>query len=48
MKVVIRRKVPKGRVPHRPTKVERLKVRYDRKQAKQSVRKELREDDKAT
>lgn len=40
MKLVIKRKPPKGRVPHRPTKVESLRVRYDRKKAKEAIREE--------
>ena len=42
MKLAIKRKLPKGRVPHRPTKVQPPKVRYERKKAKQSMRKELK------
>jgi hypothetical protein len=48
MKLVIKRKLPKKRAPHRPTKVERLKVGYDRKRAKRSVRKELKTEGEAT
>ncbi|MDE2483962.1 MAG: hypothetical protein KGL32_01750 [candidate division NC10 bacterium] len=47
MKLVIRVKPPKGRVPHRATKVEPQRVRYDRKRAKQSVLKELKAEGKA-
>jgi hypothetical protein len=41
MKLVIKRKLPKRRTPHRPTKAEPLKVRYDRKKTKQSLREEV-------
>ena len=47
MKLVIRLKPPKRRVPHRPTKVETPRVRYDRKRAKQSIREELKTEGKA-
>ena len=42
MKLVISLKPPKRRVPHRPTKVEPPRVRYDRKRAKQSALEELK------
>ena len=42
MKLVIRLKPPKRRVPHRPTKAELPQVRYDRKRVKQSVLEELK------
>ncbi|MDE2181276.1 MAG: hypothetical protein KGJ40_10595 [candidate division NC10 bacterium] len=42
MKLVIRVKPPKGRVPHRATKVEPQRVRYDRKRGKQAMRDELK------
>ena len=48
MKIVVKRRLPKGRVPHRPTKVVPVKVRYDRKRAKRSVRGEMKADDEAT
>ena len=44
MKLVIRLKLPKRRAPHRPTKVEQQRVRYDRKRVKRSVREELKGD----
>jgi hypothetical protein len=48
MKLVIRRRLPKRRVPHRPTKVVPVKVRYDRKRAKRSVGEEMKADDEAS
>ena len=42
MKLVIKVKLPKGRVAHRPTKVEPERARYDRKRGKQAVRQELK------
>jgi len=48
MKLVIKRKPPKRRAPHRPTKVESIRVRYDRKRAKQEVLKELTSEAEAT
>jgi hypothetical protein len=48
MKLVIKRKLPKRRAPHRPTKVERLRVRYDRKRAKRSVQEDLKAEGEAT
>jgi hypothetical protein len=42
VKLVVKRKLPKGRVPHRPTRAESQKVRYDRKTAKQVILRELR------
>lgn len=47
MKLAIRVKLPKGRVPHRPTKVEPERARYDRKRGKQAILKELKVEDKA-
>lgn len=47
MKLVIKVKPPRGRVAHRPTKVESQRVRYDRKRAKQSVVKELKAADES-
>ncbi len=47
MKVVLKRRLPKGRVPHRPTKVVPVKVRYDRKRAKRSVRDQLKAEEGA-
>jgi hypothetical protein len=44
MKLVIKVKPPKGRAPHRPTKVEPQRVRYDRKRAKRSAWEELKEE----
>lgn len=41
MKLTIKLKPPKRRAPHRPTKVESQRVRYDRKRAKQSAQEEL-------
>jgi len=38
MKLVIKRKLPKRRIAHRPTKVEVPRVRYDRKREKQALR----------
>ncbi len=46
MKLVIKVKPPKGRIAHRPTKVEPEQVRYDRKRAKEAVLKELKSADK--
>lgn len=46
MKLVIKVKTPKRRVPHRPTKMEPQRVRYDRKRAKRSVLKELKAEGK--
>ncbi|MBI2883108.1 MAG: hypothetical protein HYY11_04265 [Candidatus Methylomirabilis oxyfera] len=40
MKLTIMVKPPKGRVPHRPTKVEPERARYDRKRGKQAIREE--------
>ncbi len=48
MKLVIKRRLPKRRVPHRPTKVVSVKVRYDRKRAKRSVGEEMKADDEAS
>lgn len=45
MKLVIKRRLPKKRAPHRPTKVERVKVRYDRKRSKKSILEELKGED---
>ena len=45
MKLTIKRKPPKRRIPHRPTKVESLKVRYERTKVKQAIREELRGED---
>jgi len=42
MKLVIKLKAPKGRVPHRPTKVEPKRARYVRKRGKQAIREELK------
>ncbi len=42
MKLAIKVKPPKGRVPHRPTKVEPERARYDRKRGKQAILKELK------
>jgi hypothetical protein len=42
MKLAIKVKPPKGRVPHRPTKVERKTIRYDRKRGKHAIREELK------
>jgi hypothetical protein len=42
MKLVIKVKPPKRRAPHRPTKVEPKRARYDRKHGKQAVRDELK------
>ncbi len=42
MKLVIKVKAPKGRVPHRPTKVEPKQARYDRKRGKLAIREELK------
>jgi hypothetical protein len=42
MKLAIKVKLPKGRVPHRPTKVEPERARYDRKRGKQAILKELK------
>ncbi len=47
MKLVIRLKPPKRRAPHRPTKVEPQRVRYDRKRAKRAVLEEVKEEGKA-
>lgn len=47
MKLVIKVKRPKGRIAHRPTKVESQRVRYDRKRVKQSVVKELKAADES-
>jgi len=47
MKLVIKVKPPKGRVAHRPTKVEPQRVLYDRKRAKQSALKELKAGDES-
>ncbi|MBZ0169073.1 hypothetical protein MELA_02194 [Candidatus Methylomirabilis lanthanidiphila] len=47
MRLVIRVKPPKRRAPHRPTKTEPQRVRYDRKRAKQSVREEVKAEGKA-
>jgi len=41
MKLVVKRILPKRRVPHRPTKVAALKVRYDRKRAKRRMQQEI-------
>jgi hypothetical protein len=45
MKLAIKVKLPKGRVPHRPTKVERKTIRYDRKRGKQAILKALKTED---
>lgn len=42
MKLVIRLKPPKRRAPHRPTKVEPKRARYERKRGKQAMRDELK------
>lgn len=47
MKLTIKRKAPKGRAPHRPTKVERPRVQYDRARTKQSLREELKAEGEA-
>jgi len=43
-KLVIPRRLPKGRVPHRPTKVETPKTRYDRRRGKQQADRVVREE----
>lgn len=43
-KLVIPRRLPKGRVPHRPTKVETPKTRYDRRRGKQEADRVVREE----
>ncbi|MCZ7626991.1 MAG: hypothetical protein M5R38_15585 [Candidatus Methylomirabilis sp.] len=48
MKLVIKVKAPKGRVAHRPTRVEPQRVRYDRKRAKQAVLKALKTEGNTT
>jgi hypothetical protein len=48
MKLVVKRRLPKGRVPHRPTKAEPQKVRYDRKTAKQVILRELQGEAEGT
>lgn len=40
-KLVIPRRVPKGRVPHRPTKVQTPKTRYDRRRGKRESDREV-------
>ena len=47
MKLVIKVKPPKGRVAHRPTKVEPERVRYNRKRGKQVVRQEVKAEGEA-
>ncbi|HWQ70466.1 MAG TPA: hypothetical protein VN494_11055 [Patescibacteria group bacterium] len=42
MKLVIKVKPPKGRAPHRPTKVASKRARYDRKRGRQAIREELK------
>jgi len=43
-KLVIPRRLPKGRVPLRPTKVETPKSRYDRRRGKQEADREMRDE----
>jgi hypothetical protein len=43
-KLVIPRRLPKGRVPLRPTKVETPKTRYDRRRGKQEADREMRDE----
>jgi hypothetical protein len=43
-KLVIPRRLPKGRVPLRPTKVETPKTRYDRRRGKQEADRVVREE----
>jgi hypothetical protein len=42
MKLVINVKPPKRRTPHRPTKVEPKRARYNRKRGMQAIRDELK------
>ena len=44
-KLIIPRRLPKGRVPHRPTKVEPSKTRYDRRRRKRETDRAMREKD---
>ena len=44
-KLIIPRRLPKGRVPHRPTKVEPSKARYDRRRRKRETDRAMREKD---
>ncbi len=43
-KLVIPRRLPKGRVPLRPTKVETPKTRYDRRRGKQEADRVVRDE----
>lgn len=45
-KLVIPRRLPKGRVPIRPTKVETLKTRYDRRRGKREADRVVRDENK--
>ena len=44
-KLVIPRRLPKGRVPHRPTRVEPSKPPYDRRRGKRETDRAKREVD---
>ena len=43
-KLVIPRRLPKGRVPLRPTKVETPKTHYDRRRRKREADREVRDE----
>ena len=45
-KLIIPRRLPKGRVPLRPTKVETPKTRYDRRRGKQEADRVVRDENK--
>jgi len=45
-KLVIPRRLPKGRVPIRPTKVETTKTRYDRRRGKREADRVVRDENK--
>jgi hypothetical protein len=45
MKLILTRTLPKGRVPHHPTKVEPPRGRYDRRRAKQETLRRIRSED---
>lgn len=44
VKLVIPKRLPKGRIPHRPTKVETPETRYDRRKGKREADRAVREE----